>query len=318
MRRRLVFALSFCLCAQWLVGCDGSSGRESLAELIPADALVVLSLNWEEVRGDADLLRLVKGAEFKKVFGQLNVDEDAVTSIAVFGDGSETAAGSTGMLLAGSFDAEDIAAVLKERGWRERAYEGHEIYFSATDGTNLAALDSDVLVVGTEKAVEGAIRAGSDADASFVSTDAYGRLSELFDTSEHPVSMMIAFPQQLQDAADVALQVSSAVMDFAGIGGLGQLMSKLGYSRAIGCSIGRRGDSFPVKLVAVMRDEDAATLISGGLTLLKGIGAWAERAPARSAEEAEARQNFQNMSVSRDGDVLSIDLVMSRKNLFPN
>jgi hypothetical protein len=318
MRRKLVLALSFCLCAPWLAGCHNSSSRKSLAELIPADALVVLSLNWQAVRGDEDLLKLVKGSEFKKVFGQLNVSEEEITDLAVFGDGAEGAAGSTGMLLSGSFDANDATDSLKERGWREQDYEGHEIYLSPTDNTRLAALDSDALVVGTEKGVEGSIRAESDDASAFVSTDAYKRLSKLFDTAQHPVSMMIAFPQQFQDAADTALQVSSVVMDFAGVGALGQLMSKIGYSRAIGCSIGHEGDSFPVELVAVMKDEDAATLISGGLTLLKGIGALSGERSTRSSEGAEAMRNFQSMSVSREKDVLSIGLVMSRENLFSN
>jgi hypothetical protein len=318
MRRKLLFTLSLCLCAPWLAGCHSSSGRESLAELIPADALVVLSMNWQAVRGDEDLLKLVRGEELKKVLGQLGVNEGEITDIAVFGDGSGGAAGSTGVLLSGSFDANDVADFLKGRGWRGRDYKGHEIYLNPADNTHLAALDSDALVVGTEKAVEGAIRAESDADSAFASTDAYKRLSGLFDTAEHPVSMMIAFPQQLQDAADMALQVSSAVMDFAGVGGLGQLMSKIGYSRAIGCTVGHEGDSFPVELVAVMKDEDAAAFVSGGLTLLKGIGALAGTRPARSPEEAEVMRNFQNMSVSREREVLSVDLVMSRKNLFPN
>lgn len=319
MRSRLGVALCLCLCAPWLAGCRGSSGRQALAELIPADALVVLTVNWQTVRDDRDLLALIKGAEFKKVFAEVNVNEETVDDLAVFGDGAEGKGGSAGMILNGSFDAGESADFIKGRGWREESYNGHEVYLSPADGTRCAALDSGALVCGTKKAVEGVIRAASDTDAAFVSTDAYERLSKLFDTAESPVSMMIAFPQHYQDAADAALQVSSAMLDFAGVGPLGQLMSKIGFSRAVGCTIGRDGDSFPVELVAVMKDEEAAALVSGGFTLLKGIGEWAgQQRPARSAAEAEALRNFHNMSIDRDGDVLSIGLVMSRRDLFPN
>ena len=82
--------------------------------------------------------------------------------------------------------------------------------------------------------------------------------------------MMIAFPQHVQDAAKAALELSSVVMDFAGVGPIGRLMSKIGYSRAIGCSIGHEGESFPVELVAVMKDEDAAALVSGGSHFCRG------------------------------------------------
>lgn len=317
MKNRLAFALALCVCVPWLAGCNGSTGRESLAEFIPANTLVVLTLNWRMVGGDQDMLRLVKGSEFKKVFAQLNVSDESVADLAVFDDGADGAAKSTGMILSGSFDADGVTDSLKGRGWREEEYEGHEIYLNPTDNTVLAALDSGALVVGTRRGVEGAIRAGSDEDASFVSTDAYRRLSKLFDTRERPVSMMIAFPQQLQDAAETALQLSSVVMDYAGVGPLGQLMNKIGYARAIGCSIGREGNSFPVEMVAVMKDEDAAALVSGGLAILKGLTAMVGH-PAGSPQEAEAVRNFQNMSVSREKEVLSIGLVMSRRDLFPN
>jgi hypothetical protein len=95
-------------------------------------------------------------------------------------------------------------------------------------------------------------------------------------------------------------------------------MSKIGYARALGCTIGREGESFPVELVAVMKDEEAATFVSGALTLLKRIGALAGQSLARSPEEAEALRNFQNMSISRKAEVLTVGLVMSRRNLFPN
>jgi hypothetical protein len=300
------------------VGCSRARGRQVSAKLVPADALVVLSVNWQAVRGDGDLLALIKGAEFKKVLADIGVDEEAITDLLVFGDGASSSHGSTGMLLSGSFDAHAVAESLKKRGWRRETYGGHGFYINPADGVALAALNSGVLVCGTKKGVESVIRAESDPNASFASKDAYKRLSKLFYTAKSPISMVIAFPQQFQDAADAALQVSSVMMDFAGVGPLGQLMSKIGYSRAIGCSIGHEGNSFPVELMAVMKDEDAAAFVSGGLTLLKGIGALAGQPSARSSEEAEAIRTFQNMSISRKNDVLSIRLVMSRKNLLPN
>lgn len=318
MRRCLVAALSFCACVQWMAGCRVSSGAWSLAELIPADALVVLSLNWQVVRSDADLLALVKGAEFRKVLAQMNVDEAAVADIAVFSDGGEGAGGSTAMLLSGSFDGSEVAESVKGRGWREESYNGRTVYVSPADGTRLAALDSGMLVCGTKKGVEGVIRVEVDGGESFASTDVYERLSPLFDTAEHPISMMIAFPQQVQDATHAALELSSVVMDFAGIGPIGQLMSKIGYSRAIGCTIGREGELFPVELVAVMKDEEAAAFVSGGLNLLKGLGALAGQPQARTPEEAEALRSFQSMTIDREGDVLSIGLVMSKRNLLPS
>lgn len=318
MKRCLVVALTLCLSAPWLAGCGGSYGRRSLVELIPKDALVVLSVNWQAVRGDHDLQALIKGAEFKRILEEVGMNEQTLTRLAIFGDGTAGSVGSTGMLLNGSFNAREVAEAAKGRGWLRESYNGHAVYVNQSDDTRLAALDSGALACGTKKGVEGVLRAESDTETSFASTATYKRLSKLFKGGGAPVSMILAFPQQLQDAADAALKVASLMMDFTGVGPLGQLMSKIGYARALGCTIGREGESFPVKLVAVMKDEEAATFVSGGLTLLKGIGALAGQSLARSPEEAEALRNFQNMSVSTKGEVLTVGLMMSRRNLFPN
>lgn len=316
MRRNLA-ALAACLCAAWLSGCHGSYGRREPAELIPADAAAVLSINWQAVRLDGDLSKFVKAAEIKQVFAELNVNESAVEGVSVFSDGSDGERGSTGMILSGSFEPDEVADSLRQRGWMPEAREGRDVYMKPADGTRCAALDSGALVCGTRKAVEGVLRVESEGGASFASTDAFERLSPALGEGDHPVTMMIAFPQHLQDAADAALTVSSVVMDFAGVGALGQVMGKIGYSRSIGCAIDRDGDLFPVQLVAVMKDEEAATFVSGGITLLKGLGALAGQPAARTAEEAEALRNFQNMSVAREGDTLSIGLVLSRRSLLP-
>ena len=318
MKRCLVAALMLCLSAPWLAGCGGSYGRRPLVELIPADALAVLSVNWQAVRGDHDLLALIKGAEFKRILDEVGVNEQTVTRLAVFGDGTAGPGGSTGMILNGSFNAREIADSARGRGWAKESYDGHEVYVNKGDGTRFAALDSGTLTCGTQRGVAGVFHAQSDTAESFASTATYKRLSKLFKGGGAPVSMILAFPQHLQDAADAALKMASFMMDLTGVGPLGQLMSKIGYARALGCTIGREGESFPVELVAVMKDEEAATFVSGALTLLKRIGALAGQSLARSPEEAEALRNFQNMSISRKAEVLTVGLVMSRRNLFPN
>ena len=318
MKRCLVAALTLCLAAPLLAGCGGSRGRRPLVELIPADALVILSVNWQAVRDDRYLLSLVKGAEFKRILDEVGVNEQTVTRLAVFGDGTAGPGASTGMLLNGSFNARAVTDAARGRGWTRESYDGHEVYVTQSDGTRLAALNSGTLACGTKRGVAGIFHAESDTAESFASTATYKRLSKLFKAGGAPISMILAFPQHLQDAADAALKVASLMMDFTGVSPLGQLMGKIGYARALGCTIGREGESFPFELVAIMNDEESATFVSGGLTLLKDIGALAGQSLARSPEEAEALRNFQNMSVSRKGEVLTVGLVMPRRNLFPN
>lgn len=114
MKRCLAVALTLCLSVPWLAGCGSSYGRRSLVELIPKDALVVLSVNWQAVRGDQDLQALIKGAEFKRILEGVGVNEQTLTRLAIFGDGTAGPVGSTGLLLNGSFNA-------RGRGGREGA-----------------------------------------------------------------------------------------------------------------------------------------------------------------------------------------------------
>jgi hypothetical protein len=233
MKRCLVAALALCLSAPWLAGCGRSYGRRPLVELIPADALVVLSVNWQAVRGDRDLTALIKGAEFKRILDEVGVNEQTVTRLAVFGDGTVSPGGSAGMLINGSFNARAVADAARGRGWARESYDGHEVYVSQGDGgTRVTPLDSGTLACGTKRGIAGVFHAQSDTAESFASTATYKRLSKLFKAGGAPISMILAFPQHLQDAADAALKVASLMMDFTGVGPLGQLMGKIGYARA--------------------------------------------------------------------------------------
>jgi hypothetical protein len=115
---------------------------------------------------------------------------------------------------------------------------------------------------------------------------------------------------------DTAMRLSSTVLDIAGTGVLGTLLEKIGTVRGAGCDIARSGDSFPVSLVIMLKDESTALLISGSLNLMKKFAA----APPGdlSPSDASAYKSFQSMSITRNHEVLSIKLVMSAQKLLPS
>jgi hypothetical protein len=313
--RKILTIVALCLIALSSVGCGGSSGSKSLLKMAPADSFAVLSVNWKTVSRDEDLKRMVKGADAERIFAQLNIASDAVNDLAVFSEAGNSPDATQGMILRGSFKNEEVVAGLKTRGWQEQSYQERKIFSNPADGTCLIALTRNVLVLGTRSGVEGAAKAAHNSAASFAANSTYQKLSSHLDDEKFPVVMMLAFPQTAQDAASTALDISSAVMDLAGVGPLGELLNKIGYARGLGCVISRKGDAFPMQLTAIMKDEEAATFVSGALNLMKGL---TKMVPQRnlSPTDQEAFQSLQSLSINRVREIVSLKMTMTRKDLL--
>lgn len=316
MRRPLFFTV-LCLAAALLAGCFGSSGRQPLMKLAPEGSYAVIALDWKVVSRDSDLRRVVKTSEAEQIFARLDVDPAEVSELVVFSDasGPDSASGSTGMIVRGSFDKDDVVGGLKRRGWTAESYEGRKLYTNPADGTRVAVLRKNALVLGTRAGVEGTIRADLDPEAGFGETDAYRKLSRRVTGERYPVAMIVAIPQGTQDMAATALEVSATVMDMAGFGPLGELLNKIGYARGLSCTIARKGDAFPVEVTAIMKDEDAATFVSGALNLMKRIPSMLPR-QNMSPSDRRAVQELEDISVTRARDVLSIKLVVPRREMM--
>jgi hypothetical protein len=121
-------------------------------------------------------------------------------------------------------------------------------------------------------------------------------------------------PQETQDMADAVMKISSGVLDLAGVGSLGTLLEKVGTLHGAGCNIARSGNSFPVELVVMLKDESTAGLISGSLNLMKQL-AVAPRGNV-SPSDAAAYRSFQSMSITRNHEVLFIKLTMAEQELL--
>lgn len=306
---RTLSATLFCLYALCLAACGSSSGDRATVRYVPSDSLIALSINWKIVGRAAELKKLVKGEQIESLLGRLHIGGEEVSELSVFSDGQNAPSGSSGIILRGTFDGQEVAARLKGAGWAEQKFGEKRIYANPADGSCLVALGKNLLVLGTRVGVEGSIRAARDPEESFTANPMYERLARHTDGRRHPLSVVVVFPQSAQDVAATALEVSSVVMDFAGLGPLGDLMNKIGYVRAFGCSISRKGEVFPVELHAVMKDETSASLVSGALTLSKGLSAMVPKHNL-SQTQSEELQTLQSISVIRDRELLSVKLLM--------
>jgi hypothetical protein len=158
------------------------------------------------------------------------------------------------------------------------------------------------------------IGAKTRSEHRFTSNPAYKVLAAHFEGKQYPILMMVALPQASQDTANAALQLASTAMDLAGVGPLGDLLSKIGYARGLGCAISHKDESFPVAVSAVMKDEESAKFVAGALNLLKNLGGMASRNYAPQTDTDAARA-IQTMSVEQSREVVSVKMTMSRRDL---
>ena len=312
MGSRRVRLAAWCLAAvvaQTSAGCFRSQGARQLFELVPATSVVAASVDWDAVRDDDGLRRVIPFQGIEQMFGDLGLTSSEVGEFVVFGDGRDARVGSTGLILRGQFDAGEVVERLKERGWREQGEGGGQIYVGPNGQDYCAALD-DMLVVGSRAGVSAVVGRG---DESFASNPTYEKLTAHLEGSDGPVQIVVAAPQRVQDMADAGLAMSSAVLGFAHMDMVAGLVRQLGAVRGVGCALGHRGQAFPVELVAVMRDEETAGLVSGTLNLAQRL-APAVAQPADAAQR-EAFEQFGQMSVERDEDVLAIKVVMTEAQM---
>jgi hypothetical protein len=308
MNRFVIFiCIAFVLCP---AACINSSNRGTVLSYVPSSSFAVLRVNWQDVIKDQDLKRIARGAEIEKVFSDLGVATEKATEVVVLGN-FEGPGAAGGLITKGNFETREITNSLKQRGWEEKTLAGKQAYVNPRDGSCLTTFDSNLLLFGTESGVKEVVSARTDPELRFTSQPIYKSLLARFEGRRYPILMMIALPQSSQDMANAALQISSTIMDLAGVGPLGELLNRIGYAKGLSCGISRDNDSFPVELAAGMKDEDSAKFVAGTLKLFKKLGAMAPRS-SNSQRDIEAARALSSISIERSRDVVSIRLLMPR------
>jgi len=318
--RRTPGALMACGLAAALLlsspGCTSGGRSRPLFEMMPASSLMAVSINWRTVGRDVELKRLLKTDTLELAFKELGIETGDVSELAIFSDAqaADSKAGNNGIILRGTFDARQVRTRLSGQGWSEESYEGHKLWANnAGHRERCAALKSNLVICGTRGGVEGAIDAVEDASESFAASPTNKRMIARLRKNKFPIMMLAAFPQETQDMAEVALQSSSAVLNLAGFGGLGSLLEKIGYVRGFGCAISREGGDLPLEMLAVMKDEQAASLVSGSLNIMQKF---THALPTHNLSPAEANdlRKIQSIAVTRERDLLSIKVVAPVKD----
>jgi hypothetical protein len=313
LRPRSSRALVALVCVSLLAtDCGGSRSSQRLFEFVPASSVFAASVNWHTVSSDDALKRIVNGGSVERLFGEFGVDGADVDEFVIFSDGGDARAGSTGVVLRGGYEADSVIKQLVARGWREQTQGDATIYASPNGNDYLAVPDDHLLVAGTRAGVVNVLKSGDGENLA--AHPSYEKLAAHLDAGNPPLFVVVAAPQRVQDMTDAGLAISSVALGFTGLGAIGGIVKQLGAVRGIGCAIEHEGDAFPVEFIAVMRDEDAASLVSGTLNLAQSFASALPPDGAAPADRA-AFENFQKMSITRDVEVLSIRVVMTEAQL---
>lgn len=318
MMRRFFVTMLFCLsiCAVGVHGQTPRGNRANSVRLVPAGSIAVLRIDWAAARNDAHLRRAVRGEELERLLGGFHLQSREVAQLIVFTDITMQATPRAGMILDGSFNSRAVVERLRAAGWREESHRGHALYAAQGEADSwLAPLRAGALACGTRRAVEAVIGAEANPRQALLTTQPFARIHAQAGGHRFPVTMILAFPAHYQAAGNAALRVSSLLMSFAGLGPVGELFNRVGFAQAMSFSISRAGDTAPMRLVAIMRDAEAATLVSGSLGLFQGLSNFVPQRATESASEQRMRAAFQNMTVARTREILAINIAVPVESL---
>lgn len=309
MRRRR-FGISVTIMVVLLIVSCCTSHESSVFRLVPVESCAVMSIDWSSIRNGSDLRRVINGDQFDVLLRELSVDSESVNTVVVFSaiDGQAM----SGLLLRGSFDSKEIVRELKESGWTENSLDGHKVYVKASD--YVAMLSAKTLFAGTRDGAQAVFRAAGNSKESIVASDAYKKINAAISTNRTPVKAFLLIPQGTLDMADAALTATSVALSLFNLGGIGQLLQAVNVARGFGFSLDRStGETYPVELCVLMRDEQAAVFVSGSLNTLKSISELA----ATDSRDREQLRAIRQMRIVRKQEVLVVTMEIPGTALFP-
>lgn len=307
----LLVRLSVCLLSVACIPSIAMAQRGSGVALVPQRAVAIAKLNWDLVRSDAQFRSMLNANQLDRALNDLNINGSQISEIVIFSGINSSPTGLIGGIFSGSYNVAAVKATLESRSFRKDNYLGRVLYCNDADGSCASLLRSGRLLVGTRQAVEGVIDVEANPRTALTLRKPFTTMLRKFVLGKQPISFAMALPLEYQMVGEVAVKVVAALFNFSGLGPLGFVIDKIGLPQALGFAITRSGDRFPVELMAKMKDEQSAALISGTFNLAQSLnlGLFA------SQMSAADRDRLKNVSVVRQGTVLQVKMLLRREDL---
>ena len=307
----LLLRLSICLLVFACFPSVATAQKGSAVALVPQQAVAIAKLNWTLVRSDGQFRSMLNADQLDRALSDLNIDGSQISEIVIFSGINSTPSGLIGGIFEGSYDAAAVKSTLESRSFRKRNHLGRVLYCSDADGSCTSLLRSGRLLVGTQQAVESVIDVEANPRNMLTRRKPFTTMLRKFLLGRQPISFAMALPLEYQMVGEVAVKVVAALFNFSGLGPLGFVIDKIGLPEAVGFAITRKNDNFPVELIAKMKDEQSAALISGTFSLAQSLNI---EMFARRMSTAD-RDRLRNVSVVRQGTVLQVKMLLRPEDL---
>ena len=308
----LLLQLSLCLLGLACFPSTATAQRgASAVALVPQRAVAIVKLNWNLVRSDVQFRSMLNANQLDRALSDLNISGSQISEIVIFSGINTTPSGLIGGIFDGSYDVAAVKAILESRSFRKKNYLSRVLYCNDADGSCTSLLRSGRLLVGTQQAVEGVIDVEAHPRSALTVRRPFTTVLRKFVVGRQPISFAMALPLEYQMVAEVGVKIIAALFNFSGLGPLGFVLDKIGLPEAIGFTIVRSGDRFPVELMAKMKDEQSAALISGTFNLAQTLNL--EMFAGRMS--ATDRDRLRNVSVVRHGTVLQVKMILQTEDL---
>ena len=288
---------------------------DTIIDLIPERGNVILRIDMPVVNNDPDLSKLADMDEICSLLSQIQIEPEHVTRLIIFGDSQSQDEDYFGVMLQVDLDINHTLRKLEEVEWKKEKHDGYILYCEDGSEGYITALGKDKLCIGTSEAIMDTIDVRSKKKKAANSKPVCSKILTCFADSRDPIVVYIMVPQDTLDMGYAGMEMLDAGMNLLSLGSIGAIMGKIGLVHGLGVSINRSGENFPVKLFCLMQDESSASFVSGSLNLLKGL---ASMVPSdhMSPQERQSMQSLNSMRISRNEDVLAIQIIVPRDELL--
>ncbi|MCZ6677396.1 MAG: hypothetical protein O7E52_09110 [Candidatus Poribacteria bacterium] len=299
-----------CLSALLCVSC-GNDSPDHLAS-IPQSSILWLTVDFDDVMADPALMGAMSMDEITTELEALGIPPNEVSKLTVFGI-YQSGVLSDGALVTGRYRAKQILKRLSEAGWEEEAYKNDKLYRNPQQTeVYIAVLYNDTVLFGSRDALKATFDVKRKRGESLMQKSETLLIVNDSMSSEAPITMGLLMPQETLDMAKAAMSIGKTALDILQVPVIGTLLGKIGFTQGFGIHLRHGGNEFLMELLCLMENESSASFISGSLNLMKNLATSLPQGQM-TTRDREAIATFRKMNISREGKMLSIEMVIPER-----
>jgi hypothetical protein len=263
----------------------------------------MIDLRWSEVRSDDLLKQFAVLPRPVAVLRSLGLSMDSVESSVAFSSALDSSGGGDALIVASPSLVRQFADAASRRAWPTSFVGSFKTYEDRSSGNVGLIVSDDVLAIGPRGPIERVAAVAQTNAPAFLARSEFADLGDTFEGAE-PVQMAVAWPTEVRDASNAVVAGSAGLLKLGGLGALGDIVAKFGVGRALRMNCARAASGVRCKLAGVMQDENTASLVSGGLVVLKGLSSLVPE-PQRQAGPGVS---MADLTVDRRGATVTVGM----------